>query len=74
MTNTRTLIQQARLTQAGFARFLGVDPRAVRRWVTVDGKHPISPPALLWLRLAAEQPELFQQVRELLKGETPNGF
>jgi DNA-binding transcriptional regulator YiaG len=60
------LLRKSGMSKASLARFLGHDHRTVRRWFEPEdcvSFREISPSALLWLRLAAERPDLFDQAK-----------
>ena len=60
MTDPRTLIARAGLSQSGVARFLGREVRTVQRWCSPPGApgfHPIPHWAVELLRIEAERLE-----------------
>jgi len=60
MTDPRTLIARAGLSQSGAARFLGREVRTVQRWCSPPGApgfHPIPHWAVELLRIEAERLE-----------------
>ena len=63
-TELRDTLRRLGLSQIEAARLLGVDPSAVRRWLTdKDSRRSIPGPAVAFLRLLDDCPAALKHVR-----------